>query len=231
MAGSRVRRVSGAQYVFLTLRERIISLKLAPGSRLNEVELAGELGVSRTPVREGLNRLLSEDLIEQSPTGGMFVRQLDPADLRELYSVRAVLEGVIAREACERATEADIGALGEIIERMRLLVEHAAEVFRLGDEFHGRLSDMAGNDRCEQLLRQIRGHIHRYRGLSSANEMRHRIAVEEHQEIFEAVAARDPDRAEQGMRAHIDAARDEAMVEVRNRLGKPATAPLREPPA
>jgi DNA-binding GntR family transcriptional regulator len=201
-----MQRASGAQLVYGELRERILNLDLAPGARLPETELAAELAVSRTPLREALRMLLAEDLVEQLPTGGMLVRRLDLQDMRELYAVRAALEGLAAREACRRLTEADLEALGNLVERMRLLVDHPAELTRLGAEFHARIAAIAGNRRCEQLLRQLRGHMRRYHTLTSRREPRRRAALEDHRALLEALRARDPDAAERTVRDHVLAA-------------------------
>ena len=198
-----MQRASGAQLVYGELRERILNLDLAPGARLPEAELAAELAVSRTPLREALRMLLAEDLVEQLPTGGMLVRRLDLQDLQELYAVRAALEGLAAREACRRLTKADLEALGNLVERMRLLVDHPAELTRLGGEFHARIAAIAGNRRCEQLLRQLDGHMRRYRALTSRREPRRRAALEDHRALFEALRARDPDAAERTVRDHV----------------------------
>ena len=207
-----MQRASGAQLVYGELRERILDLRLEPGARLHEAELAAELRVSRTPLREALRMLLAEDLVEQLPTGGMLVRRLDLQDMRELYAVRAALEGLAAREACRRLTEADLEALGRLVEQMRLLVDHPAELARLGGEFHARIAAIAGNRRCEQLLRQLDGHMRRYRTLSSRREPRRRAALEDHRALFEALRARDPETAEQTVRAHIRAACRESVA-------------------
>jgi DNA-binding GntR family transcriptional regulator len=207
-----MQRVSGAQLVSSELRERILNLRLEPGTRLHEAELAAELAVSRTPLREALRMLLAEDLVEQLPTGGMLVRRLDLQDMRELYSVRAALEGLAVREACRRLGEADLEALGRLVEQMRLLVDHPAELTRLGGEFHARIAAIAGNRRCEQLLRQLHGHMRRYHALSSRREPRRRAALEDHRALFEALRARDPDAAEQTVRDHVLAACREVEV-------------------
>jgi DNA-binding GntR family transcriptional regulator len=201
-----MQRASGAQLVYSQLRERILNLELAPGARLHEAELAAELAVSRTPLREALRMLLAEDLVEQLPTGGMLVRRLDLQDMRELYAVRAALEGLAAREACRRLTEADLEVLERLVEQMRLLVDHPAELTRLGGEFHARIAAAAGNRRCEQLLRQLHGHMRRYHVLSSRRGLRRRVALEDHRALFEALRARDPEAAERTVRDHIMAA-------------------------
>jgi DNA-binding GntR family transcriptional regulator len=207
-----MQRASGAQLVYGELRERILNLDLAPGARLTEAGLAAEMAVSRTPLREALRMLLAEDLVEQLPTGGMLVRRLDLQDMQELYAVRSVLEGLAAREACRRLTEADLEALGNLVEQMRLLVDHPAELTRLGREFHARIAAIAGNRRCEQLLRQLHGHMRRYHALSSRREPRRRAALEDHRALFEALRARDPDAAEQTVRDHVLAACREVEV-------------------
>jgi DNA-binding GntR family transcriptional regulator len=162
--------------------------------------------VSRTPLREALRMLLAEDLVEQLPTGGTVVRRLDLQDMRELYAVRAALEGLAVREACQRLTGADLEALEGLVERMRLLVDHPAELTRLGGEFHARIAAIAGNRRCEQLLRQLHGHMRRYHVLSSRRRPRRRAALEDHRALFEALRARDPDTAERTVRDHVMAA-------------------------
>jgi DNA-binding GntR family transcriptional regulator len=204
--GGGMQRASGAQLVYSQLRERILNLDLAPGTRLHEAELAAELAVSRTPLREALRMLLAEDLVEQLPTGGMLVRPLDLQDMRELYAVRAALEGLAAREASRRLTEADLEALERLVEQMRLLVDHPAELTRLGGEFHARIAAVAGNRRCEQLLRQLHGHMRRYHVLSTRRGRRRQAALEDHRALFEALRARDPEAAERTVRDHIMAA-------------------------
>jgi DNA-binding GntR family transcriptional regulator len=201
-----MQRASGAQLVYGELRERILNLSLEPGARLHEAELAAELRVSRTPLREALRMLLAEDLVEQLPTGGMLVRRLDLQDMRELYAVRAALESLAAREACQRLTDADLDVLESLVEQMRLLVDHPAELTRLGGEFHAAIAVIAGNRRCQQLLRQLHGHMRRYHALSSRREPRRRAALEDHRALFEALRARDPEAAERTVRDHVLAA-------------------------
>ncbi|WP_454044699.1 GntR family transcriptional regulator, partial [Cellulosimicrobium sp. Marseille-Q8652] len=106
LAGAR--RQSGARAVYDLLRTRIIDGTLAPGARLTEPVLSAQLGVSRTPVREALRLLQAEALVVELPTGGVRVAALDLADARRVYEVRARLEGLLARDACERAGPDDV---------------------------------------------------------------------------------------------------------------------------
>ena len=121
----RVLRASGGQVVYAELKRQILTLELAPGTRLYEPELARQLQVSRTPLREAIKLLLAEDLLEQLPTGGVVVPLLSARDIEELYTVRAALEGIQAGDAARKATAADLGDLADIVERNALLVGFA----------------------------------------------------------------------------------------------------------
>jgi DNA-binding GntR family transcriptional regulator len=88
------------------LRQRILHGEVRPGERLNEVEIAGELGVSRGPIREALQRLASDGLVELQARRGAFMRRLGPAEVRDLFEVRLALETTVARLAAQRATDA-----------------------------------------------------------------------------------------------------------------------------
>ena len=162
--------------------------------------------MSRTPLREALRILLAEGLVVQKSTGGLLVSPLDPQDMRELYAVRAALEGLLAREASDRVTSIDEVALAELLEQMRLLVDHPRDLARLGRQFHDRLAQASGNRRGQQLLRQIHGQVRRYQVLTNRQTPRRRDTLDEHRTIFEAVVAREGELAEQRMRVHIMAA-------------------------
>ena len=105
MAREKMLRASGGEVVYAELKQRILNLEIAPGQRLKESELAEELRVSRTPLREAIKLLLAEDLLEQLPTGGVVVPNLAVRDIDELYTCRAALEGIMAAEAARQATD------------------------------------------------------------------------------------------------------------------------------
>ncbi|WP_265522951.1 GntR family transcriptional regulator [Oerskovia flava] len=197
-------RQSGARAVYELLRERIITGTLAPGERLTEPVLAATLGVSRTPVREALRLLQAEALVVELPTGGVRVAPLDVADARRVYDVRARLEGLLARDACERAARADVARLARLVDLMDVVRDHDEEVLRVGGQFHREIEALADNAWCSALLRQIRGHVDRYRALAARERVGTTDHVDEHRAVADAIAAGDPDEAERVMRAHID---------------------------
>lgn len=218
------RRVSGAQVVYAALHDSITSLRLPPGARLHETELAAQLAVSRTPLREALRMLLADGLVRQLPTGGMVVAPLEPDDMRDLYEVRAALEGVIVRQACERLRDADVAELEVVVEQMSRLLDYPAEMLRLGQAFHRRLLELSGNSHAEQLLRVLRGHLSRYQALTASLAPRRSEAYAEHRQILDALRARDGELAEARMRRHVLAAYREGALATAD-----PTAPQRAP--
>ena len=139
----RMRRASGGQLVYTELRRRILELELEPGQRLYEPELAAELQVSRTPLREALRLLLAEDLLDQLPTGGMVVRPLSTEDIEELYGVRAALEGLMAAEAARRVTDADARRLADLVERNARHVGDAEDAMARWNSWPARIASSA----------------------------------------------------------------------------------------
>lgn len=206
-----LRRQSGSEAVYEVLRAQIIAGELAPRERLPEVDLAASLGVSRTPIREALRLLLGEQLVERRPTGGFRVSPLDIADVKGVYEVRALLEGLLARDACERLTADHLATLRQQIDRMSLLRDHDGEVVKVGREFHALIEEAAGNRWALQLLQQIRGHVDRYRTLSTRSAGRSAEAVAEHQAVYDALVARDPERAQAMMRDHVHRSGESAL--------------------
>lgn len=206
-----VKRQSGAEAVHAALREEIITGRLPPGERLLEHELAQSLGVSRTPVREALRLLLGEQLVERRATSGLQVTPLYARDIHNIYELRARLEGLLARDACSRLSDAGLLALRERIDQMSLLRDHEKEVIRVGREFHAIIERAADNRWCLHLLQQIRGHVDRYRALSTSSPGRSADAISEHSAIYGALAAGDEDASESVMREHVYRGADSAL--------------------
>lgn len=196
-------RRSGVQVVYEELHARITRGEIQPGTRLYEPKLARSLEVSRTPLREALRMLSAEGLVEQQPTGGSIVAPLDLDQATELYEVRAVLEGLVARQAAERITDRQVDDLTRQVELMERLVDLEREVLRLGKDFHASLEDIAQNHHCSTLLHQLRGHINRYRALSTHKTGRTHAAVAEHRHILQTLLSRSPEEAETAMRSHV----------------------------
>lgn len=218
MAVAKIQRASGGQVVYSELKRQILNLELTPGQRLYEPELARQMQVSRTPLREALRLLIAEDLLEQLSTGGVVVPVLAVREIEELYTVRAALEGLQAREATLKATGAELAELAGIVERNALLVSYPTDAMDLGHSFHALIGTIADNAWASRLHGQIDGHMSRYRTYTNRTQARREAALGEHQTILEALIARDPDRAGHLARDHALAAREEAIRAIGGRL-------------
>lgn len=203
MPGSPVGRATGAKSVYDRIRSQIIEGTLAPDERLTEPGLAHALQVSRTPVREALRLLMAEGLVREQLTGGVRVTPLRIEDLSRIYEVRERLEGLMARDASIRISaegRAELEYLHTLMERTR---ESDPTVLDLGGQFHAKIAEYADNPWCAQLLRQIRGHVDRYRARSTSRPGRIDEAIAEHRAVLEAVQTGTPHEAEEAMRHHV----------------------------
>jgi DNA-binding GntR family transcriptional regulator len=196
------------------LRQAILAGDLPPGEPLGEESLGRQLGISRTPIREALLRLQSEGLVDMLPNRPAAVRSFSADDLREMHSLRAVLEGHAAREATRHLTEADFvdleascsryGALAKEDEALPQLVE---ENFR----FHETIANAASSERLIAMIRQVSALPLIYKSYMTYSLENRTTAWEHHVAILEALRARDADQAERAMKAHVVWARDVAL--------------------
>jgi DNA-binding GntR family transcriptional regulator len=204
-------RNTGAHFVYAELKRQILSLELKPGERIFEPAMAASLRVSRTPLREAIRRLISENLLEQQPTGGVLVPGLDEAVISELYEVRAAMESLMARNACIKATPSDIEALQGILARNAAVVEFADDAMRQGMALHSRLAEIAGNSWARRFHGQVSNHMERYRHFTNSTQERRDQALAQHRALVDAVAGGDPDNAAKIAFEHVMGARDAAV--------------------
>ena len=210
MLDSRPRN-TGAHFVFEELKRQILCLELRPGERVYEPAVAASLQVSRTPVREAVRGLISEGLLQQQPTGGVLVPQLEASEVSELYDVRAALESLMAREACVRATPDDIGELEGIVARNAAMVKFADEAMNHGKSLHAAIARISGNSWAQRFHEQISSQITRYRHFTNSSPARREVALTEHRALVRALAAGTPDDVARIALDHVVGARDEAV--------------------
>jgi len=192
------------------LRAQIIDGRLPPASILREERLAAELDVSRTPLREAIRQLAEEGFLEQAPRRGARVAALTGEIAREVYEVREALEGMAARLAAERISEAALARLGERLEALRPRIV-AGDFSDTGDLVHAEVFAACGNARLQRLMEVYRGKVEWIQRTAFAVSRRLDSAYREHQSIFRALEARDPDWAESAVRSHIRKTLEELM--------------------
>jgi DNA-binding GntR family transcriptional regulator len=203
--------------VYEAVKERIMNLTIPPDVRINMDELARELGVSNTPLREALSRLETEGLVTRKQLHGYRTTGLlGERELRELYFVRLLLEPAAAREAAlhaePHALEASLGkALGQMMELAHLPKldrgYHTYRAFAEADaRFHQAIALASGNQLVASMLTALHAHGHAYRLYFRAGMAPE--TVNEHLQILDALLDQNPDVAASSMQAHLEASRD-----------------------
>ncbi len=199
---------------YQTLLDEIAHGQLLPGDRLRETELAERLGVSRTPVREAIRQLEADGLVTHVPRLGASVRRLDYAEVMELYEMRAVLEGTAARLAARAAADIELDELDAINAELAKAAD-AGEAFRLNRLFHEALLDAAKNRFLRNSMMSLQKALMILGPTTLAETDRFEGALEEHAALLAALRDRDGARAEQAMRAHIEASQRARIVALR----------------
>lgn len=200
-------------WVYEELKAAIVDLRLAPGDPLREATLAGQLGVSKTPIREALTRLEQEGLVETTSFKGAVVTGYSRQDLIEIYELRELLENAAARAAAESMTEADLARLSSVSRESRRLKkgDDAAGLAALLSEFDDVVFDQVRNSRIRALIENLRAHLTRIGHLTAEIPGRIDASVDEHEKIVAAIAAHDPELAERQMSEHIRSVRDDQL--------------------
>jgi DNA-binding GntR family transcriptional regulator len=223
---SAVAAETSADLVYANLRSAITNGTLVPGQRLVEARLAEKLGVSRAPLREAIRVLASEGLLTNVPRKGVMVAILRKTDAEEIYGLRIALETWAAREACHRATEAELQALSELVAEMERSSEASDLELLSGRDvvFHRRICEIAGNHRLLRVWTGILGQIRLLsrQVIGTLYTDLHQVP-KRHEYIVEALRERDQALAETLVREHIEsvAARILAqMTELEARVGR-----------
>lgn len=200
-------RGNRGQAVFDALRQALRDGEIRPGDHLREEQLAEQLDVSRTPVREALSRLLGKGLLERASGRGLVVRRLAPTEVFELYAMREVLEGAAAAFAATHAAPAEIAALGRLQERFAACGPgETEEAARINHAFHESILSAARNRYLNAAIDELYDGVALLGPTTFRFEGRHALAVAEHEQILSALRAGDASTAETAARAHIRAA-------------------------
>jgi DNA-binding GntR family transcriptional regulator len=192
------------EHVHDVLRRAIIGGELPAGSWLNERQMAEELGVSTTPLKEALRRLEMEGLVSTEPRRGVRVT-FDAQQAEEMALARAALEAIIARMAAQRIEEAGVAGLREVIGRMESATASGDVelLMSLNEQFHDGIHAASGCRYLQRLTEGQRVYVHTARAVILGDEEERRRALAEHRAIFEALVRRDGDAAEREMRDHV----------------------------
>ena len=200
---------------FEFLRERILKGKYEPGVRLIEEELAAEMGISRTPVREAIRKLELEGLVEYLPRRGVIVRELSMQEADEIYGIRGVLEGYAAFLAADNASPEQIDYMNNLVRagRQSVIEEDWDGEENYHDQLHSLLYSASHNRRLETLLNNFRQYLSMCRRISLRNPGRVFTTWDEHERIVRAIEMHDGELAEHRAREHVEQGRQSFMLQ------------------
>lgn len=187
------------------LRDMIVEGELVPGRRVPERELCARFGISRTPLREALKLLATEGLIDLQHNRGAVVARLTPAAVDDMFQVMEALEALAGEIAATRATDAQIAEIRAL--HFQMLAHHArqelSEYFRINQRIHESIVEAAGNTLLTNLYRSLSLRIRRARYMANLSRARWDQAVQEHEQILQAITARDSTRLSHLLKEHL----------------------------
>ena len=185
------------------LRQRIFSRALEPGSWIDEVKIAQEYGISRTPLREALKVLAAEGLVTMKVRRGAYVTEVSERDLAEVYHLLSLLESDAAAVVATQATPAELDELQKLHRDLERAAKDRERFFALNERFHMRLLELAGNRWRNQMVADLRKvmKLNRHNSLLKSGRVQESLA--EHTAIMQALARRDAEAARQRMQEHF----------------------------
>lgn len=204
-------RPSAASRIYADLRQRILSLDLPPGKSLLRSEIAERYGVSQTPLRDALQRLEQDDLVEIFPQSRTVVTRIDVAKVQEAHFLRVALETEVMRHLARRGMPETVAHARSVLELQRELAgdsESLQQFQELDEYFHGVLFAGLGHDNLHGLIRSRAGHLDRVRRLQAHSARKIATILDGHKAILDAIEARDEAAAMGALRDHLRKAPD-----------------------
>ncbi len=197
-----------ADRVYALLRAAILKGDLAAGERVVEADLARQMGISRSPIREAIKRLEQEGLVVVSRLR-IVVREVPPSEIEDLFWIRCALEGMAALLATPRLTAEELETMQSLCDAMDGAANRSSvtELSAFGDQFHGIFLEASGNPRLRATLKEIKEYVDRYRNISAGRPGRSYETVSEHRRILAAFRSRNSAEAERLVRDHVLAAK------------------------
>lgn len=208
--------VGSVDGIYQQVRAMAAAFDFKPEERINESALSKRLGVSRTPLREALNRLAAEGLLTASEGRGFFCRPLVPEQIVQLYELRLAIEAEAAWRAVDRASDEEVAQLGAFLSSIAPDYHSEAsarEIVKLDEEFHLRMTALSKNQELVRTLENINERLRYVRWISMRQKMD--ITHAAHQAIFNRLEARDGLACVAQMRGHIEKSLEEAQANVR----------------
>ncbi len=205
------------EVVYEGLRSTLISGKVPVGERIIEKEYAQRLNISRTPVREALKQLETEDLIEYIPRLGVVAKKVTKEDVIEIYRIRKSLEFLIICQAMENITPDEIDKISELLDLTEdfNMQGNINEVNKLFTEFNFLISDASRMRRLPMMISNLSNYLQRFRNISILDDKRRERALYEHRQILNAIVSKDKVLAEETIKAHLEVSLNVVLNEIK----------------
>lgn len=207
-------RATVGSSVYRQLRDAILHGRIPMGTRINELELASAWQISRTPIREALQRLEAEGMVQATPGRGMLVPRLSSAEIEELYAVREALEGMAARRAAEHTTTQFLAQLNTQLKNygIALKQENVEQLIAADSALHDAIAQMAQNRRLEQAIQTTRSRVHQVHARSFRLKGRASKTFREMAKVVAAIRTKNAARAEVSLREHLASLRSDVIA-------------------
>lgn len=210
---------TAVERVYEQVKSMAISFELLPGGRLNELAIARKIGVSRTPLREALNRLTADGFLTFSPNQGFFRKPLSVKEITDLYEMREQTERGVVRLAVQRAPDESLDSIDEfLISSCDSTGKTTSEILDLDERFHNQLAALTGNAEIMQSLKNVNDRIRFVRWINMDGRRDHTQA--EHRAIVTAIRKRDATLAEELISRHIMLRHDQIVMVVKDALAR-----------
>ncbi|MEA3377405.1 MAG: GntR family transcriptional regulator [Chloroflexota bacterium] len=207
------------------IKDAILTLQLEPGTLIVETQLAEELGISKTPVRDALHELERQGFVTRVPFKGTYVTEVTPQDLTDVFQLRAVMEGLAARRATPFFSAEELDHVDECLTAAEAALADGdlALCSQRGKALHDAIIDKADSQRLASIIRNLDDHVQRFRLMSDQISGRLHKSVEEHRLVLDALREQDPRAAERAMRDHLESVLED--------LSSSGELPASSPPA
>ena len=212
-----LRKVSTSDFAYSEIKQQIVTGTLEPDEPIIEEHLATQLEISRTPLREALQRLEIEELVIRQLNGRLKVAPISIKEVKEIFTVRRKLEEIVVAQATEYATEHELSKLTnmtKMIER-NFRESNLDEMLYYGSEFHTFIYDLSRNRTAVKVLYQLNDHIHRYRRMIPTQTIEKLAkSIEEHERILKCMMTKDANGAVQAMSEHIESSLQDVIASI-----------------
>jgi len=214
--GQNLGRYALYEEVAERLRQRIFARELLPGSWIDEMKISQEYGISRTPLREALKVLATEGLVTLKMRRGAYVTEVSDKDLNDVYHLLSLLESDAAAQVAQLAKQEDVLELQKLHKQLTQAVNNRSAFFDINEQFHMRLLEIGNNKWRTQMVIDLRKVMKLNRHNSLLKSGRVEESLREHQDLMDALVARNPSKSMQAMQAHfangLEAASPEALA-------------------